>query len=216
MALDYKSSLGRYRRYLQMVQSQPLWSASLWVILSLILLIVLLVLALRPTLITIADLVGKINQQKIVTAQLEERIVAVQNAISSMENQRDRISLLDEALPLDMKWSELAATLEAVAVESGISVENIVIGKIALTPTEIANNKSEKLEISSLPVGVIPVRFSITALGDFQSFRTLVERLEKKRRVMILTAVQISTDKTGALTIAIQGETSYLPDKFVL
>ena len=57
MALQYKNSLARYRKYLQVVQSQPLFVASLWVILSLLLVILLVVMAIRPTLVTSGGLV---------------------------------------------------------------------------------------------------------------------------------------------------------------
>ena len=54
--LDYRSSLLHYRRYLSVVQKRPILRASLFLILSLILLIILVATALRPTLVTIAGL----------------------------------------------------------------------------------------------------------------------------------------------------------------
>src|SRR3989304_6607354 len=119
MALDYKSSLSRYRRYLQMVQSRPLLATSLWVILSLVLLIVLLVLALRPTLITIADLVSKINQQREISVKLDDQILAVQGALTSLQGARDQLYLLDLGLPKEAAWDELAVNLQGMASGSG-------------------------------------------------------------------------------------------------
>ena len=62
--INYRNSVDRYRKYLLVMQKRPLWRATLFVTLSLLLLIVLLVFALRPTLLTIAGLVNDIDTKK--------------------------------------------------------------------------------------------------------------------------------------------------------
>jgi Tfp pilus assembly protein PilO len=215
MALNYKSSLSRYRRYLQMVQSRPLLATSLWVILSLILLIVLLVLALRPTLITIADLVAKIEQQREISQRLEAQMLTVQQAATNLDAVRDKLDLLDSGLPKEAAWNELAWGLSGMATSSGLALDSIVINKIPLSPTELAGNKQETVIIST-PQGIIPVRFTIVATGDYEQIRRLVELVEKMRRISIIDRMQIDTTKEGAVKVIIQAETGYLPDKFVL
>lgn len=206
MALDYKSSLGRYRRYLQTVTSQPLWGASLWVMLSLILLIILVFLALRPTLITIADLVGKIEQKNTVTKQLEARILAVSYATALLETERDRLPLLNEALPKEAEWNTLAETLSGLATSSGVTLVNVTV-------SEPTGSKTEQPVVSFLPTGVLPLRFSVTAEGEIENFKQFVNSMEKKRRILMVSTIRIETTKTGNYRMIIQGEASYLPDK---
>ncbi len=198
-----------------MVQSQPLWAASLWVILSLILLIVLLVLALRPTLVTIADLLGKIKQQRQVSKQLEDKIFTVQKALANLEAVNDKLYLLEEAAPKEARWSEFADGLAATATESGVTLENILINKIPMTPTE-KPGKQELTVVSYMPNGIIPVRFTLGVRGDYDKLRPIVEKLEKKRRIIIIDRVQIEPAKEGGWRMTLQGETGYLPDKYVL
>ena len=215
MALDYKSSLSRYRRYLQMVQTQPLWTASLWVMLSLILLIILLVLALRPTLVTIADLMGKIKQQREVSKQLENKIFTVQKALENLDAVNDKLGLLDEALPKETEWKQIADKLQFIATGSGIALDNILISKIPLTPIDPAS-KQEQVS-TMIPQGIIPIRFTYEITGDYESVRQVVSKIENTRRIIIVSRVQVLPTKDGGgWHMTMQGETGYLPDKFIL
>jgi ABC-type Fe3+-hydroxamate transport system substrate-binding protein len=105
MALDYKSGLARYRRYLQVASERPLWRASAFVIFSLTLVITLVLSALRPTLITIAGLLGQINKEQDVVNQLNQKIQTVQQAVQALDNQRHRLSILDGAYPNESSWT---------------------------------------------------------------------------------------------------------------
>lgn len=215
MALSYKSSLSRYRRYLQMVQSRPLLATSLWVIMTLVLLIVLVVLALRPTLITIADLLSKINQQKEVSAQLDQKILQVQEATSNLEQARDKLYLLDLGLPKEALWNELSSNLVGMATVSGTTLQNIVVKKIPLSPSEQLGTKQDPIEVL-MPKGIIPIRFTVVANGNFEQIQELVQLVERMNRVSIVNMVQITSGKEEGYDVTIFAETGYLPDKFVL
>lgn len=215
MALNYKSSLSRYRRYLQVVQSQPLFATSLWVIFSLVLLIVLLVLALRPTLITIADLMSKIQQQREISARLEDQILVVQEALTNLGGVRDQVYLLDLGLPKDALWDKLAENLYGMASVSGVTLEDVIVNKVPLTPSELVEKKQESIKTST-PRGIFPIRFTVVANGDYEQVKKMVELVEKMGRVSIINSMKIETPKEGGFKVTIQAETGYLPDKFVL
>jgi Tfp pilus assembly protein PilO len=213
MALDYKSSLSRYRRYLQLVQARPLWTASLWVILSLILLIALVVLALRPTLVTISGLLGQIKQQKEISRQLDEKIANVEKALTRLDEVSPKIPLLDKMLPVESDWSSLAANLEKIATESGLVMESVTIDKIPLVPGEQTAEMGQTE--SQLPAGVMPVKFIFAASGEYTQIREMLSDLENLRRVSILSSVEINTNKDGSLRLVINGEAGFIPDEFL-
>ena len=106
MALSYKGGLSRYRRYLQLLQEKPLWGASLYVVLTLILILTMLVFALRPTLITISGLLGQTKKLQETSDRMNHKIAEVQKAAEALDLARDRMGLLDEALPAKPLWSE--------------------------------------------------------------------------------------------------------------
>jgi Tfp pilus assembly protein PilO len=212
MALDYKSSLSRYRRYLQLVQSQPLWTASLWVILSLILLIALLVLALRPTLVTISGLVGQIKQQEEISQKLEEKMITVQKALEGLDAISPKMPLLDEVLPKQSEWDILASRLEKIATESGLQVTSIVIEKIPLAFGTPVPTGTPVLVESRIPEGILAVKFIISASGEYTQIRKMVLDLENLRRVIVLSSVSIDTNKDGVLIVTVNGEAGFVPE----
>jgi Tfp pilus assembly protein PilO len=214
MALDYKSSLSRYRRYLQLVRERPMWSASLWVILSLILLIVLLVMALKPTLVTISGLLGQIKQQKEVSVELDKRIVEVQKAIAELNSIKDERPVLDKALPQVPDWENLANELSSLATDSGLMTTDLVINKVPLLPTESFTSSGGEI-INQLPKGVIPVSFTLTMTGEYTQMRQVVTEIQSMNRVIMITSVDISIDKKGMQVMTLNGEAGYIPDQLL-
>lgn len=200
MALDYKSGLARYRKYLQVVQERPLWKASLFVILSLVLTIAMVILALKPTLVTVAGLVGQIRQQKEVARKLNEKISAVQKASGLLEQNRDRLSLLDLALPGDSNWADWANMLVKSASDSGLAVSSVVFGPVPAGEKEVRGK---------LPPGAWGVAFSVTASGQYPQIKDFVERVENLSRVSVLTDVRVVKEKDGSLVISVQGVSAY-------
>jgi len=198
-----------------MVQTRPLLATSLWVIMSLILLIILLVLALRPTLITIADLLAKIREQGEVSKQLEDKMVSVQTATANLKKIDDKLYLLDVGLPKEDLWDQLASKLESIATASGLKIQNIIIYKVPLSPTELIGTKEQPIIVSA-PKGIIPIRFKIIAVGSYDQSRKLIEAVEKMRRITIIDQANIDLTKEGDYMVTIQAETGYLPDKFIL
>lgn len=209
MALDYKSSLSRYRRYLQLMQTQPLWSTSMWVIMSLILMIVLTWLALRPTLITISGLFGQINQQKELSERLDAKILAVRNALQELDSISPDLPLLQEMLPITPRWEMLTEEIYQAATNSGIGVSSITVEKI---PTALVEKKPDKNSVSLVPTGIVPIAFSVSAYGDYQQLVDFVSRIEKSKRMLLFSNTEINIDKTGRQNLNISGEAGFMPE----
>jgi Tfp pilus assembly protein PilO len=184
----------------------------MWVILSLILLIVLLVLALRPTLVTISGLLGQIKQQREISKKLDEKILNVQKALVELDAVSQKAPLLDEVLPKEPDWSSIATNLEKMATESGLQMESVTIDKIPLTPEPSTGTGQLK---SQMPRGVLPVRFIFTASGEYTRIRKMLSDLENLRRVIILSSVEIDTNKDGSLRVTINGEAGFIPERFL-
>jgi Tfp pilus assembly protein PilO len=181
---------------------------------SLILLIVLLMLALRPTLITISNLLGQIKQQTEIAKQLDDKITQVQQAISEFNSISDKLELINGALPSTSDWNSLADSLNNLASSSGVSVLSVVVDKIPLAPDEILSGPGQSYK-SQLPQGVLPVRFTVSAGGEYTQMRQFITSLESMRRVLLLTTVSIDVNKDGVLVLTVSGEAGYIPDQYL-
>lgn len=193
--LDYKSSLGRYRRYLAVATKQPMVRASLFLILSLILLIGLLLLALKPTLITISALLGQITTQKEIVTKLDEKIVEISQSQQVLAQNQSRLFLLDQALPTRPSLQEFDKALEEQASASGIQLSGITFVKVSFSGKNADN-----------------IEFTLTASGQYKEIRGFVEVLESLRRLAHLDSVIIaSNDKDNNLTLTVKGIIGIIP-----
>lgn len=213
MALDYKGSLNRYRKYLQTVQDKPLLRASFWVTFSLVLIIFMIVFALRPTLITIASLLGQIEQQKTIITQLDKKIVAVQKAGVQLQSLSNRVAIIDEALPSTSNWAAFISSAERMATESGVQISTITIGSATVKGSAAPSRTLTPVSPNSptLPENVAGISFSISARGTYANAVDFINRIESTRRMIVLTDVQISTEEQGTTLVALRGNIIYMP-----
>lgn len=193
--LQYKSSLSRYRRYLLTLQNQPLLKASLYLILSLILVIILIVSALRPTLITIADLVGQTNQDRALEQKLDAKINTLKEAQKQLEDASSRLVYLDEAIPPTAALSVWSNSMQALASESGVVVTGISLNKIPVANVGQA---------SSLP-------FQLTAGGSYDSLFHFLQSLQNLRRLIKLDKIGIAHSVNQDLQLSITGALTASP-----
>lgn len=213
MALDYKSSLSRYRRYLKVVSEKPLWKASLFTILSLALIIVMVVFALRPTLVTIASLGGQIKQQQQVADKLRAKIATVQVAGEQLDQAKTREHLLATGLPILPEWEDWADRVTAMASESGVQIVYMTFGEMPVAGKMVTEVKTTigTQEPVTLPEGVAGISFSITVKGEYLQVKQLAAEIEALRRLAILSNIQVDRESDGSLVSVISGAISYFP-----
>lgn len=193
--LQYKSSLSRYRRYLQTMQHQPLLRASLYLILSLILMIVLITAALKPTLTTIASLTGQIKEKRALEKKLDAKINTLKEAQQQLAAASDRLIYLDQAIPQSAALSVWNDSLQRVASESGVAITSI-----SFTNVPVAH------------VGTVtPLVFQFTATGDYTQVYHFLESLQNLRRLIKIDNAGLTNSATGSLQLNINGEITASP-----
>lgn len=196
--MDYKSSLVRYKRYLESTSEKPLLRASMFLILSLVLTILMVTLALRPTLITISTLLGQIREQKKVAQQLSTKIQNLQKAADELEINRESLALLDQALPTTPNISTWIEQVQTHATDS-----NVTINSLSLGATVFARR------VPQLEIEVAKTTFSMAVTGQYDDILSFVDQLERMLRVTQLSDVQISRDTEGQLQVSLRGAIAY-------
>lgn len=212
MALNYKSSLARYRRYLQIAEQKPLWKATLFLSLSLILVVVLLVVAIKPTATKIAELGGKIEKQEVLSAQLNEKIVQDQQAAKLLEQIDDRLYLLFEGLPAIANWKEWSISFETAAAKNGVQIESLLIGETQIKGKYIGKSNPATQDKSGLPDQVTSITVNGVLSGEYFQLVQFVDDLEKTRRILVLNSVQFDKQSDGKLKLIINGEIGYVSE----
>jgi Tfp pilus assembly protein PilO len=209
MALDYKNGLSRYRKYLQVVRDQPLIRAGVWTGMSLLLVIVMITMALKPTLVVIANLLGEINQDKVIVTKLDDKIVKMQQATSALDGVTPKLPILDQALPQTPDWDMWAQELSDIASQSGTQLTKISVGPVPIT------GNLNTAPATVLAPGVNAISFSISATGGYDQLKQMVSEIENTRRLNVLSSVQFASTKNknggSDLTVNISGTVAYAP-----
>ncbi|OGC93056.1 hypothetical protein A3D85_03095 [Candidatus Amesbacteria bacterium RIFCSPHIGHO2_02_FULL_47_9] len=188
MAVDYRSSLARYRRYLQTVQNKPLWQESLYLILSLLLVMVLVIWALRPTLVTIAKLLAERKQYLELEKRMDEKIELIREAQNVYLQVQDRLEVLNMAVPKTADWSGVATGVQQSATDSGLVTKSfgVNLGK--------------------------DVEFSMATSGAYDGIKRFITGLGKSSRIIDIKSLSIDKQVGGELTLSLQGAAVYMPE----
>lgn len=202
MAIDYRNSLLHYRKYLQVIEKKPIWRATLFVTLSLLLLIVLLVFALRPTLVTIASLTGEIQSKRDIESKLNSKIANLQTLVQSYQKIQPQMYLLDTSLPIGSKFSALGQYFQTSASASAVQIDNINLGNINLA------TKSPPTQ------GLSEIEFNLGAKGSFIQIHDFLYKIENSRRLMTIDSLQITRNDLGLLVANIKGRAFFILENY--
>ncbi len=137
--LRYKSYflnvIGRYRERADI-------RAYLEILLSLLTISIFSIFALRPTLLTIAELIKEIEARKVTLAKMEGKIENLAQAQILLDRERPRVALLKTAVPEKYEPVILARQIEGLSSKHqsplhGLSAgEGVIIGNEILTPSQ--------------------------------------------------------------------------------
>lgn len=144
------------------------------------------IFAIRPTLVTMSDLVKEIEDKRDLDQKLTQKIAALSTAQTSYLDVQDRLFLLEETLPSTPDLIQVVKIIEKVAVDHGVLIDSLTISEV---PKEIA----EDVTFSRLRKNSFPISMSLS--GDYANVRSFVQGLISYRRLFITDTVIFSTSE---------------------
>jgi len=166
--------------------NRPVAQVSLELFLSLGAVIFFALFAIRPTMVTMSDLIKEIDDKKAFDQKLSQKIAAlstVQTQYLSLEN---RLSVLDQAIPSSPKFEEAIRIIEKLASQNKLVINSMQVSEIPSEPISLAEYGSRQRE--SLPI-------SINVIGEYSAIRTFVENLKNNRRSLIVDSIIFSVNE---------------------
>lgn len=217
MGTGWKTDYARYRGYFQnaitTAQKKQDVKMFLEILLTLSAIIIFVSLALRPTLITISELVKDIDSKQEVVDQMDVKLDNLRQAQTVLDQEARRIALLDTAVPTQPDPDKFAVQVEGASAYNQTQLMGLSIDELVLLGDERKRSRSQQED--TLPQGANSLIFSFNNQGEFAGLQNLISYLENMRRPIQIDTLNINksvTELVEYLSITITGQAPYLKE----
>lgn len=215
MALGWRKDYLRYKEFflniLALYQKKKEVRMFLEILLSSLTVTFFGLFALRPTLLTIAELYRQVKSKEETVQKLDQKINALNQAQSFFTSQGGRISVITQVAPTSPSPETFIRQLEGVANKNNTKILGISVGEVVIKGTVVA--KRESTELTSLPEGAQGLSFSISANADYLSLVSFLKDLENLRRPIKIDNLGFNSSLVGEkkiLVLVVSGRVPYL------
>lgn len=185
MKSNWRGQYYRYKSYMlntvaQYKERQDV-RTYLEILLSLATVSLFAIFALRPTLLTIAELLKDIESKKQTIETLDAKIEDLAQANSLYVSEKDSILLLEDAIPSEAAPDQLIRQLEGLVSRHPATILSISVEDAPLLGKATQSSPIDK-NIDIYPDGANALTFSISATGSYTTLANLITDLENMRR----------------------------------
>jgi len=169
--------------------AQPVARVSFELLISILVIVFFAAFAIRPTLLTMSDLIKEIDEKRTLDKALGQKISALGSAQGEFQSLQSRLVVLDEAIPSQPDLVSGLKILEKIASDQNLAITALTVSKIPPEPTEpIVFPKAKRLNTLT----------TVTVTGDYPTIRQFVEELRNSRRAFLVESINFSTgDEQG-------------------
>jgi Tfp pilus assembly protein PilO len=172
----------KYKDSVQRLLNTPQKKTYTFLGVTLLLILVLLFGAIRPTLVTITQLRAQIKESKRVEARLQQKINTLNSFQKDYNRLEDDFQMLNYYFPKDSDYSLLMANLESIIKSYGFELSNLSVESV----------EEESHEQTGKYAGMVPVEASIRIVGNQNDLIDLMEYLEGLPIILEITSVRFA------------------------
>jgi len=169
------------------------------------------IFAIRPTLLTISQLIVDIKSKEETIATMDTKIKNLESAQQILLQETSRLPLLNTAV-FDTPRPEIATRqFEGLANKNAVNILGLSFEKIVLLGKNETTETST--ELKSLPENSNSINLSVSATGSYQGLSSFLKDIENLRLPVQIDTVQIGASKgedETFLTLVISGRIPYL------
>jgi len=170
---------------------RPIAKVSLELFFTVSAVIVFALFAIRPTMQTMGKLIKELDDKKMLNQKLAQKVAALSTAQSQFGTIMERVSILDQAIPLSPKFEQALLIIEKVASESQLTIINLQAKEVPKEPDPTVYIPFNQTSRTTRPI-------VLTVTGDYPAIRQLIENLQSQRRALIVDTVVFSiTEQRG-------------------
>ncbi len=211
MAVSWQTGYLRYKQYFMNIslfyRKREDVRMFLEILLTLLAIAFFVLGAIRPTLLTIAQLVNDIKEKEKTLAEMESKITNLNKAKNLYSREFSKISLLDSAIPNSPDPLKYSRQLEALVQKNSLVLKKFTLGRVSLLGTSSNQQTANSQEVNDFKSFSI----SLDVQGDYPLLTTLFSQLENLRRPYVLESATFSiVPQENQILLSITGLVPYL------
>ncbi|CAN5341710.1 hypothetical protein BH10PAT1_BH10PAT1_1930 [soil metagenome] len=165
-------------------------------LLSIAAIAIFMVFAIKPTIITITDLITKINTEQVTSDALDIKIKNLGIAQSTFNQNQDGINLLSQAIPNGPDVASYVRQLQGVAAKESAQIISLTVSQ-----TDLSN------KVGSGSAQMITT--TVTASGDYGNLQNFIKDVESLRRPAIIENINLVAESSGTLDLTFSPKAAY-------
>lgn len=214
MANGLKGDYSRYKDFflniLRVYKNRSDVKTFLELILSLTTILIFVIFAIRPTILTIIELNKEIKEKEEVVLKIKQKIKNLQIASTTLQQKSADIPYITQAVPQRAEIETIVGQIQGYAVNSGVTILSLSSSDVVL----IGKDKTKKSnEVVTLPQNAREVPITISVTGNFSNLFSFLKSIEGLRRPIQMDSFVINSSLTETgkvLVMVITGRLPYL------
>ena len=212
MALINNEKYARYYHKLGVIYERPEMRASVEIIFSVFMVLLLIFTAIRPTLTNLVALQKRIADKESLDVKADKKIAQLFRSQEQLEQYKNSLRLYDSAVPDGFLYTQMIGRLEHTARKSGVLVENLSAPGIKIVGEGKPKGEwsTKLLEPDKEKLVTIPVDFQISGKPDqVRSFLIDVENMDRLTVVKSVNLIKESESTRGSEKIRASGQVNF-------
>lgn len=161
--------------------SHPVARVSFGLVLTILAVTFFALVAIRPTLETMANLIRQIDDRRSVDQKLSLKIAALSTAQNELASKQQAARILDVAVPSTPDFPQLLTQIEKAASENGVTIGTLLTQTV---PIERDPTKVTTTDLESVPV-------TLTVSGSYEGILGMLSTLSNLQRILVIDRIDI-------------------------
>lgn len=181
------------QKNLQLFYDKPIVKVSLELVISVVVVTLLALFALRPTLLTMSELLKEIEEKEELDQALQQKIAALATAESEWQVFQSQVARIQQSFLQNPSLEEVLVYLEYLARKQEIFVFSMSVPDIAVQlnlssdPSRPANSAAPNLALATYDVN-----FQVS--GEYDKILDFAREIENQQPLMSIESIQINQD----------------------
>lgn len=164
---------------------KPIARVSIELILSVLVVVLFALFAIRPTLITMAELVKEIEDKRELSDQMNLKLASLATAQEQYELHQSQLYLLEEAIPRRLDLVKSLKKIEKLAGEGQLVIAAMSLSKVP----EVIEEESLTNDFKDYQREFVQI--NVEVIGSYLQIREFVEKIMNIRQVIIVDQVVV-------------------------